>query len=287
MNATVFEAHRDRLFGVAYRMLGTVADAEDVVQDAFVRWAGVDAAAVNNPGGYLTTIVTRLCVDRLRAARHQREQYVGPWLPEPLLTTDQTPADDAELADSLSMAFLMLLETLSPTERAVFLLHDVFDYGYADIAETVGKSEANCRQIARRARQHVQAQRVRFEPTAPDHARLLQQFMDACYEGNLQALVAVLADDITLYSDGGGKAIAARKPVEGAAKVANFFLSIVPKAPPGTTVQPVQVNGQAGLAVYVDGQPDALFAFHIVEGHIQRIFSVRNPDKLGSLRSRE
>lgn len=275
-----FEVHRPRLFALAYRMLGQVTDAEDIVQEAFLRWGRTDTSTVENPAAYLSTIVTRLCIDQQRSARSQREQYIGPWLPEPLVANTQQPDDQAELADSLSMAFLLVLETLSPVERAVFILHEVFDYSYAEIATIVGKSVANCRQIGSRARKHIRAQRSRFVSSQEEREGIIQQFVQACQEGDLEGLFSVLAERATMYSDGGGKVTAARKPIEGAAKIAHFLISIYRKAPEGITADFAEVNGQPGIVAYLHDQPQSAWSFRIEDGKIQQIYVVLNPDKL-------
>jgi RNA polymerase sigma-70 factor (ECF subfamily) len=281
MDSSIFEQHRDRLFGIAYRMLGSIADAEDVVQDAFVRWAGVPEEDVRTPAAYLTSIVTRRCIDHLRTARVQREQYIGPWLPEPLVTPPgDAPEAHAELSDSLSMAFLLVLEHLSPVERAVFLLHEVFDYNYAEIAPMVGKSEANCRQINRRARTHLDARPGRFTPSRTEHEHLLEQFLLGVRTGDLDGLLGLLSDDVVVYSDGGGKAAAARKPIEGAPKVANFFVTMARKAPDGAEMHAATVNGQPGFILSIHGQLDSVMTVDVDGGVIRNIYMVRNPDKL-------
>lgn len=274
-----FEQHRARLFGIAYRMLGSVADAEDVVQEAFVRWQQADTAEIQSPRAYLSTVVTRLCLDQLRSARVQREQYIGPWLPEPLVTAD-TPAQQAELADALSTAFLLLLERLSPVERAVFLLHEVFDYDYAEIAPIVQKREDHCRQIARRARQRLAAERPRFEASREAHAELVHRFVDAARTGDLDALLHLLEADATLYSDGGGQVAAALKPIYGADKIARFILGLRKKAPAGTTFRLADVNGRPGLLVCVGPHLQSTWSFDVREGRVRGLFVVVNPAKL-------
>jgi RNA polymerase sigma-70 factor (ECF subfamily) len=265
-------------------MLGSVMDAEDVVQDAFLRWQGVSDAEVESPKAYLATIVTRLCLDHLRSARVQREQYVGPWLPEPLVgDVEPDVAETSALHESLSMAFLVLLESLTPLERAVFLLHDVFAYDYAEIARIVGKSEAHCRQLAHRARAYVAARRPRFDPSQEQHERLIQQFLRACSTGDVPALVATLSDDITVWSDGGGKVAAARQPIHGADAVGRFLIGITRKAPAGMDARPMRVNDQPGLVIYVDGRPFGVLVFDVADGRIHGIRFVVNPDKLQHL----
>ncbi len=279
-----FDEYRPLLFGIAYRMLGSVMDAEDIVQDAFLRWQKADPAEVESPRAYLSTIVTRLCLDHLRSARVQREKYVGPWLPEPLVA-EQAPdvADTAALHESLSMAFLVLLESLTPVERAVFLLHDVFGYDFAEIARIVGKSEANCRQLARRARGYVESRRPLFEPSAAQQDRLTREFLRACTTGDLPGLVATLADDITLWSDGGGKVAAARQPIHGRDAVARLLIGIVRKAPAGLDTRFARVNGQPGFVSYLEGRPFVVLLLDVADERIHGVRVVVNPDKLRHL----
>lgn len=279
----VFDRNRPLLFSIAYRMLGSVMEAEDVVQEAFLRWQQAPEGEVRSPSAYLSTVVTRLCIDRLRSARARREQYVGPWLPEPLLE-EQEIAGTADLDDSLSMAFLVLLESLSPVERAVFLLREVFDYDYPEIASLVGKSEANCRQIARRARQSVAARRPRFESSPEQEERLLDSFLQASLSGDMEALLALLSEDVTLYSDGGGKTQAALRPIYGADRVARFLSGILTKAPPDLAVRQTRVNGRPGLVGYFgDGSPQSVVTIEVGEGGITAIRLVVNPEKLGNV----
>ncbi len=274
-----FERHRDRLFGIAYRMLGSVTDAEDVVQEAFLRRQR--AGPVDAPDAYLTTIVTRLCIDHLRSARMRRETYVGPWLPEPLVRPHEaSPADEAELADTLSMAFLIVLERLSPVERAVFLLHDVFGYAFDEIAPMVGKTAVNCRQIAHRARRRLREARPRFDASPGEQARLAERFASAVHEGDLDALLTLLARDAVLYSDGGGKVAAALRPIRTASHVARFLVGLSRKTPPGFRVVPAAVNGAPGYVVTRAGVPENVIALHVEAGRIREVYVVRNPDKL-------
>ena len=280
----VFMAHRPLLFGLAYRMLGSVMDAEDIVQEAFLRWRQVASATVETPRSYLTTVVTRLCIDHLRSARVRREQYVGPWLPEPLVGVQQeNSAGDDALAESLSLAFLVLLESLTPVERAVFLLHEVFGYSFEETATVVGKSAANCRQIARRARRRVDERRPRFDASPAHRERVLGRFVQACTTGDMAGLLALLADDATLWSDGGGKTVAARRPIRGATNVARFLLGILAKAPPGLMARLAPVNGQPGFIVEVDGHLNNVTVLDIADGRIQAVRIVANPDKLRRL----
>jgi RNA polymerase sigma-70 factor, ECF subfamily len=281
-----FDRHRPLLFSIAYRMLGSVMEAEDAVQEAYLRWGRASRGEVRSEKAYLSAVVTRLCIDRLRSARARREEYVGPWLPEPL--PDERAPDVAEavaLEDSLSMAFLVLLESLTPVERAVFLLREVFGYEYAEIAEIVGKGEANCRQISRRAKASVAARRPRFERSAEQGERLMRGFVEACAAGDMDGLLALLAEDVTLWSDGGGKTRAARNPIHGASDVARFLLGTLRKAPPGLVVRPTRINGSPGLVGYFDdGRPHNVAIFEVAGGRIVAIRIVVNPDKLEGVR---
>ena len=276
----VFEEHRRHLFAVAYRMLGTVADAEDVVQDAFLRWREA-RDEVASPRAYLTTVVTRLCIDQLKSARAQREEYFGTWLPEPVITEGPLSADAAaELADSLSVAFLVLLESLSPVERAAFLLREVFEYEYAEVGAILGKSEAACRQLVSRAREHVAARRPRYGASAERRAEITDRFMTACETGDMQGLLDILAEDITLFSDGGGKARAATRPVFGSDRVARFIFGILKKAPAGFGMRRTEINGEPGFVASLDGRPIAAMTLHVVDDRIEGVYIVNNPDKL-------
>jgi RNA polymerase sigma-70 factor (ECF subfamily) len=274
--------YRPLLFAIAYRMLASVADAEDAVQETFLRWhrALADGVVVESPKAWLSAVITRLCIDQLRSARVQREQYLGPWLPEPLATREEPDvADTALLNESLSTAFLLLLETLSPKERAVFLLHDVFAYGYAEIAAIVGESETYCRQLARRARDHLAARRPRFPVSPADQEHLTRRFIDATVTGDLSALVATLASDVTLWSDGGPNARAARRPIHGADKVARFLLGISRHVPPGTVIGVELVNGWPAIVARLDGHPITVVSLESTAGVIHGVYIVSNPDK--------
>jgi RNA polymerase sigma-70 factor, ECF subfamily len=284
-----FEDLRPLMFSIAYRMLSSVSDAEDVVQEAFLRYeralAGGDQ--IESPKAYLSAVVTRLAIDHLRSARVRRERYVGQWLPEPLLTDEgaEDPAMHAEQADSLSMAFLLLIERLSPVERAVFLLHDVFGYGYDEIAPIVGKSEANCRQLATRARRHVEAEKPRFEASRRERDELAARFFAAASDGDLDGLVELLAADVVVYGDGGGKAPQWGRPIVGVDRVSRLFATLGRQmAELGVGVRPHEVNGQPG-AVVVDreGRVVNVFSLEIVDGAVQTVRSVINPDKLRHL----
>ncbi|HZH39520.1 MAG TPA: RNA polymerase sigma-70 factor [Gemmatimonadales bacterium] len=285
MTVDQFADARPTLFSIAYRMLGSVMDAEDLVQDAYTRWQETNPAEIRSPQAFLTTIITRLCINHLQAARTRREVYVGPWLPEPLVT-DPAPSalDHIELAESLSMAFMVLLERLSPTERAVFLLREVFAFDYVDIARIVEKSEANCRQLFARSRKHLEARQARF-PVSPEKAeRLVEQFSAAARGGNVDALVGILAEDITLWSDGGGKVAAALHPIHGSSHVARFVVGALAKfVPAGAVACMAKVNGQPGILSYVGGQPQAALVFDIAGDRISAVYVITNPDKLRSV----
>lgn len=271
-----FMHHRPRLFGIVYRMTGSAMDAEDILQEAFIKWQQVGQTA-ENPSAYLTTMVTRASIDYLRSARVKREQYVGEWLPEPIPTTN---TDTAQLTESLSIAFLVLLERLAPMERAVFLLREVFDYDYAEIATMLGKSETNCRQIATRARKHVNEHRPRFTPSEQTHEVLLGQFVQACAMGDLQGLTTLLSQDAVLVSDGGGEVKAALRPIFGADHIARFFLGLMKRAEGDVYPRFVAVNGQTGLALYHQGRLVYVMLIEADATHIHRFYVVANPKKL-------
>lgn len=269
-----FESYRPLMFAIAYRMLGSAMDAEDIVQEAYLRYQKADE--VRAPKALLTTIVTRLCLDQLKSAREQRERYIGPWLPEPLITT---PLDDRD--ESISMAFLILLENLSPVERAVFLLREVFDYDYREIAEIVGKEEAACRQSFHRAKTHVAEHRPRFPASHEQHQEMLERFMQACAAGELDGLTSLLAEDVSMIGDGGGKASTAARPLHGTLPVARFILRITQLLPPEYTMQTREVNGRPAFMFYDEqGLPNTLMMFDIDGGRIRAIYNLRNPDKL-------
>jgi RNA polymerase sigma-70 factor (ECF subfamily) len=276
---SVFIEHRALLFGIAYRVLGSVTEAEDVVQDAFVKWQRVVDGRVKSPRAYLSATVTRLAIDALRSARVKREVYVGPWLPEPLLTTDDIGAD-MELADSLSTAFLVVLERLTPAERAAFVLREVFDYPYGEIAEILEKSEAACRQLVHRAKAAVAAQRPRFSASPQQQALLTQRFVQACGGGDLAALLDVLTDDVVVISDGGDQARAAKRPVSGRDKVARFLLGILGNAPDDMTVELQPVNATPGILLRAGGHPFAVITLDCRPDAIAGVHIVANPDKL-------
>ncbi|MEU4532177.1 RNA polymerase sigma-70 factor [Micromonospora ureilytica] len=278
-----FVGHRNLLFTVAYEMLGSAADAEDVLQETWLRWADADLATVRDQRAYLVRITTRLSLNRLRAVGRRRESYVGSWLPEPLLTAPDV-ADDVELAESVSMAMLLVLETLAPTERAVFVLREVFDIGYDEIAEAVDKSAAAVRQIAHRARAHVAARRPRGMVSPADTRRALTAFRLAVETGDVQGLLDVLAPDVVLLGDGGGIKQAVLRPVTGADKVARLLCSTHARVAT-MSLHPAQVNGHPALVLRLDGELDTVLALRIDGGLISGVYAVRNPEKLSHMRS--
>jgi RNA polymerase sigma-70 factor (ECF subfamily) len=274
-----FVAHRNLLFTVAYEMLGSAADAEDVLQETWLRWADVDHAEVREVRAYLVRITTRLALNRIRTLSRRRESYVGPWLPEPLLTSPDV-AEDVELADSVSTAMLLVLETLTPTERAVFVLREVFDLPYDEIAAAVDKSAAAVRQIAHRARSHVEARRPREQVSDQDRQAVVERFMAAVATGDLQGLLDVLAPDVVLITDGGGKKQAALRPIHGVEKVLRFLGGVMPDD--GTaSASPVMVNGSPGLRLLLGEELDTIATMRVDDGKVTGLYLVRNPDKLG------
>jgi len=283
----LFQSHRRQLFAVAYRMLGSASDAEDVVQDAWLRYAAARPSDLRSPQAYLTTIVTRLCLDRLKSARAAREEYVGPWLPEPLLTDERdAPDQSAALAESVTLAFMVLLETLSPEERAVFLLREVFDHEYDEIAVMLETTPANCRQLFHRARTRLAERRPRFRDSADAKRPLVGRFVAALRDGDGEALTSVLAEDVGFWSDGGGKVLAARRPVFGRDAVVQVLVGIRRTAPSvgialdAVTIEVVDVNHEPALVLRVAGRLDSVYAMDVEDGAIAAIRIVRNPDKL-------
>lgn len=289
MNASVaeFARLRQRLFGIAYRMLGSVTDAEDAVQEGFLRLEQVRARgeSIGSTEGWLVSVVTRICIDQLRSARARREEYLGEWLPEPLVAeTGPDAAEAAEMAESLSLAFLLLLERLTPQERAVLLLHDVFSYPHAEIASIVGKSEAACRQLAKRARERVRAGRPRQDVARATAERLATEFLRTSIEGNLSGLMELLTDDVELVADGGGRATAATRPIRGAEAVARFLIGVARLGPTGWTAAPATVNGGPGLlARDAHGRPFAVLALEPAGERIGAVRVVLNPDKFNGV----
>jgi RNA polymerase sigma-70 factor (TIGR02957 family) len=276
-----FLAHRGLLFTVAYEMLGSAADADDVVQETWLRWADADRAAVRDPRAYLVRIVTRQALNRLRTVARRREDYVGEWLPEPLLTSPDV-ADDVELAESVSIAMLTVLETLGPTERAVLVLHEVFDVPFDEIAEAVGKSSAAVRQIAHRAREHVAARRPRMEVSRAEQQRVVDRFLAAVTAGDVQGLMDVLAPDVVVVADSGGLAPAALRPVTGQLRVARALARFADLAP-GVAITTPLVNGTVAAHVDAGGPFDTAITFVVEDGRITRMYAMRNPHKLRRL----
>jgi RNA polymerase sigma-70 factor (ECF subfamily) len=278
----IFEDRRGAMTGLAYRMLGSRADAEDVVQDAWIRWRGVDAGEVANPAGFLNKVVTRLCLDRLKSARARREVYVGEWLPEPVVDEDHE-----RLGEDLSVAFLLALERLTPLERAAFLLHDVFDAPFAEVAKTLGRSEAACRQLAARAREHVKAGKPRYRPSAEEEQRLTSAFLAAALSGDESLLRGVLAQDVVMHSDGGGIAKATMNPVFGLENAVRLVLGIKKKwpAPDDTVARLARINGAPGIVLSHHGVVFQTMGLEIVDGRIAAVYTMRNPEKLARLNS--
>ncbi|AMW09126.1 RNA polymerase subunit sigma-24 [Streptomyces qaidamensis] len=283
----VFEAHRPVLLGVAYRMLGRVADAEDVVQEAWLRWSGSDRADVREPRGYLVRITTRLAIDRLRQIKARGETYVGPWLPEPYVTDfgDTVPdtAERAVLADSVSLAVLVVLESLSPLERAVFVLREAFGFPYADIAAMLDRGEPAVRQLAGRARKHVEERRPRYDVDPAQRRDLTERFLAAAADGDLEGLMALLAPEVRLVGDSGGKSRAPLRVLRTADKVGRFLVGAAQKGLPGLNVRFVEVNGGPAALILSGGKPDSVFQLDVADGRVQSVYIIRNPDKLRSL----
>lgn len=283
-----FEEYRSLLFAMAYRMLGSAMEAEDIVQEAYLRYRATPPESIRTLKSYLTTIVHHLCLDHLKSAQAQRETYVGPWLPEPVITGDgaalHSPLRQITDRESISMAFLVLLESLSPLERAVFLLREVFDYEYAEIAQITGREETACRQLFSRAKKHIREQRPRFPASPETHAKMIGRFMDAWTAGDLHGLMSLLAEDVTVWSDGGGKvAGAARQPIQGRDKVARGIIGLLPRAPEGTTVEVIEANGLPALLIRVKEQIFGVLVLE-VEGDVIRVVrNIANPDKLAHL----
>jgi len=289
-----FDRHRRLLFSVAYQMLGSVADAEDVVQDTWLRWSAADRGEVVDERAYLVQITSRLALDRMGSARARRESYVGPWLPEPLLTgaapvgsapPSPGPEDAAELGEQVSLALLVVLETLSPAERAVFVLREAFGLPVPQVAAALGRSEAAVRQMAHRAREHVHARQPRFDTDRQAQREVTERFFAAVAGGDMEALLAALAPDVVLISDGGGKANAARRPISGADKVARFLVGVAEKGAglPGLRIEVAEVNGLPAVVAWVGEQPFGSFSLTMADGLIEQVLVVVNPDKLAGL----
>ena len=296
-SARVFAEHRALLISVAYRILGSVTDAEDAVQEAWLRWSGVNPSDVTDPRAFLVRVVTRLAIDRLRRAKTRRESYVGPWLPEPILT-GRDVAEDVALAESVSMAMLVVLETLSPLERAVFVLREAFGMPYAEIADVLGRKEEAVRQLGRRARDHVQERRSRFDADQSEQRRVTESFLEATSTGDLDGLMAVLSPGVTLVADGGGRALAPRRPVRGAEKVARFLLAVATEERMTRFLRSVgsepivadlrvsmaPVNGGPGILVTSGDKPISALVLDISDGVVRTIHLVANPGKLAGVR---
>jgi RNA polymerase sigma-70 factor, ECF subfamily len=289
----IFSRYRGRLFSIAYRMLGSASDAEDILQEAFIRWQESSRSEIASPEAFLVTIVSRLCLNHLDSARVKREEYFGPWLPEPVFSGQiseqlsghmRDPFSNSQMDGTLSLAFLVLLERLAPMERAVFLLREVFDYEYAEIASILGQSQSNCRQILRRARQRLKQARPRFDPSPHQREELFHRFIEASSQGDMDGLLALISKDIVLYADGGGKARAVPNPIFGADNVARLFLG-----PRARSLRKelascwMQVNGELALVSYCDGQPFSVLTIGVAGSRICNIFIVSNPDKLARI----
>lgn len=281
--ANIFEQYRILLFSIAYRMLSSATDAEDMVQEAFVRWMQEDVEKVQSPKAYLSTVVVRLCIDQLRSARVQREVYVGPWLPEPIATGARPElVETTLLAESLSFAFLVMLENLGPLERAVFLLREVFEYDYTEIATFVGKSEANCRQVFHRAQQHLEDRHTRFQVSRAEQERITNQFMQASNGGDMEGLLRLLNEDISFTGDGGGKVRLGHR-VRGKDNVARGTLAGMRPLLAAMQSRIEEINGQPAIVGYINGQPYGVMLFDIANGRVQNIYAVLNSDKLNWL----
>ncbi|WP_416897812.1 MAG: RNA polymerase sigma factor SigJ [Minwuia sp.] len=278
----IFEGERTRLRGIGYRMLGSLVEAEDAVQDCWLRWQAVDAAAIRTPAAWLTTAMTRLCIDRLRAAKAIRESYVGPWLPEPVIVHEDAPPDRAELAEGLTMALLVVMETLSPAERAAFILREAFDYGYDEIAGVLDTTAVNARKLVSRARARVEDGASRERPSADIAVRLASAFQTAA-AGDLKPLEALLHDDVVVRSDGGGKVKAALNPIYGQDKSIRFLLGLMRKAGPDLEIVPARVMGGPGFVFRTAGRPFGAAALTVRDGCVRNIDMVMNPEKLGGL----
>ena len=280
-----FDQYRSLLFSVAYRMLGSVADAEDMLQETFIRWQLVPDAEIRSPRAFLVTIISRLCITHLQSARVQREEYVGQWLPEPIITgPGSDPLEIIRVDESLSMAFLVMLERLTAVERAVFLLREVFEYEYSEIAAVLGQSETNCRQILSRAKQHVSAIRPRFKTSRQKKSDLLERFLKATSSGDMEGLVTLLSNDVVLHSDGGGKAIAVPNLIQGAENVARGIFGGLQKiVPKNLTRRVVELNGEPGVVSYLDGKPHSVLTLGAGEGRIHAIYILTNPEKIAHL----
>lgn len=276
-----FETQRPRLQRLAYQILGTRSDADDILQEAYLRWRDVDLSKVQSPASYLSSIVVRLCIDRRRDIDRRKETYIGTWLPEPAVERlIAQPDDSLERAESISFALLYVLETLGPYERAAYLLRRMFDYEYSEIANILDKDEAYCRQLVSRAEGHLRAGRPRFDAHSAESQKIVEGFLRATETGNVDELAQLLAEDVVIYSDGGGKVTAARVPIRGVDKSIRFLTGVRRKAPAEMTVEQVLVNGSPGFVTFIGGVPSSIFSFNIVDGQITECFIVRNPSKM-------
>jgi RNA polymerase sigma-70 factor (ECF subfamily) len=277
----LFNRHRPELMNIAYGMLGTLSDAQDIVQDAYLKWNDVSLEKVNNPESYLKTIVSRLCIDHYRSAKQQREEYIGPWLPQPIADSDSTLPDmNIELHDKLTMALLHILENLSADQRAIFLLHDVFGYTFSEIGDLLDKMPAACRKAAQRARAKIRENSYREPPSTKEAQQTINDFIKALRSRDINRLQAILTDDSVMYSDGGGQATATPKPIESAKRISKFLMSIADKNRDNVSVENTMVNNRPGFKVFIEDELHSIWSFSIRDGQIDTIFSVLNPSKL-------
>lgn len=277
--AHLFEQNRPKLTNMAYGMLGNLPDAEDIIQDAYLRWNNVTLEDVDNPEAYLQTIVSRLCIDHFRSAKQQREEYYGPWLPEPIVSSDQQPDTDIELHNDLTIALLHLLENLSPDQRAIYLLHDIFGYKFSEIAQLLDKNSAACRKAAQRARHQIKSSNPPQTKGSNDE-QIVQQFIEAIQARDIEKIQLLLTDNAIMYSDGGGKATAAPKPIESLAKVSKFLISIAEKNTDPVSIEKVKVNNRPGLKIYLNEKLHSVWSFQVTGNNIEKIFAILNPSKI-------
>ena len=278
---TVFQQNRSDLINIAYGMLGDLSDARDIVQDAYIKWDGINSEKVNKPKSYLKSIVSRLCIDRFRSAKRQREEYFGPWLPQPVADSEgRLPDSNIQLHDKLTIALLHVLENLSPDQRAIYLLHDVFDYQFSEIAQLLDKKSATCRKAAQRARQKIESSDPPETSSTQESEQIVEDFIDALRSRDIGKIRQLITDDAVMYSDGGGKATAAPKPIESLNKVSKFLISITEKTAGHVYVEQTTVNNRPGFRAYIDEELHSIWSFDVRDGQIRKIFSVLNPDKL-------